>query len=192
MLRNCKHTKTSIFVFAIELNLNKVIAREIANVCEKFVPCTFLWEGKEDTDPPGVYTNGANEDKYRFQRNMNMFLFNDQVAFHYPFISSTNGIPQEIINQARNFRRVSKPVLNADFDNPKYTYSGKSAGKDDMLITMQMFLFWGSIFYSDERYCGRGEKRGLRGIPTNTLSERTFSQRRLQVKPYVPIPGLQD
>jgi hypothetical protein len=143
-----------------------------------------MYEGAgADLGAPGVWMCPRNNDKERIQRHTNAFLVSGLIQFHYPFLSSNPEAKTDLIEQAKGFRRTSRDTLHPEFTETKWVYSGKRKGlKDDVIICLQLGLFWMSIFYSEERYCGRGRKRIINGVPSVYLSDKPSSSRRLAIK----------
>jgi hypothetical protein len=183
-LRSFEHTRNSIFVFIIEKNHCSIKARDIADVCCHFQPCVFMYEGDgAEMNVPGVWMSPRNNDKERIQRHANAFLFSKRVHFHHPFLSNSKTEKHDLIEQAKAYRRTARETLHPEFTETKWVYSGKRKGlKDDRIVCLQLMLFWMTIFYSEERYCGWNRVRILNGLPLVQLSDNPNSKRRLTIK----------
>jgi hypothetical protein len=132
---------------------------------------------------PGVWMSPQNDDKERLQMHSNAFLHGNAILFHYPFISNNENEIADLIEQAKSYRRTARENLHPEFVETKWFYSGKRRGmKDDRIVSLQLGLFWSSIFYSDEQYCRRGYQRILNGVPQVKLSDNPNSKRKLFVK----------
>jgi hypothetical protein len=157
-IRQCYKLKDSRFIFILENNLGL----EAAHI-ERFIKSkryeikNFIILREKVNGRIGVMTNANVKEKMYY---MLLDILNDNIMYIYKdLICVSNCNKKETLDELRNqMKNYSVVEKNNSAKNPfqrvKRTFTGKisSSSKDDLLITIQLNLFWSTFFRRDDRY----------------------------------------
>ena len=134
-------------VVQIEGNLGFEAAHLCKFVCDKHKNIIIQRDDKQD----GLRLD--NKRKALMYSALRERLMSDAIVFHTNIISSMGQCKfiETIKDQLLNYRIISKLAENP-FQVGKRTFSGKENGKDDLIIAVQMNLYYKMEFHKNTRY----------------------------------------
>lgn len=189
--RNPKLNESTIFVVTIESN--HCYHRSVGLVQgfrHLFVGNYYLIsEDSSKQDRPGVWV--THEDKHRFVARLSSYLSTNNIAVSKHYLSNrSSGVDKDpvlitLYEQIRKYKRKRLDPRNVDFNDPRYTFSGKSSGvKDDIVTSLMIGLYWSGVFMGSVHYMKQFGKRPVLVYGAMSIDDHrsVYSQRRIQAR----------
>lgn len=133
------------FVYIIEQNSGHVRAEQLATcITMKYPYAIIVRESQESSERhhreprPGIWT--TDEVKYQAHTNLNAFLTSDSVSI-WKNTPTSEKVWTKLCKQMKTFQRVAEESKSLLTSKVKFTYTGKAAGPDDLIIALQLGLY---------------------------------------------------
>lgn len=165
-LRRSPQLARAVFVIMIEADYNPAFTREFEKAvlqnAHTIGRAIFMRECKKTPSLPGVFKHDNGE---RYQRSLNVLLRTDRVRV-WKHAATTEKTAELCSEQLRAFRLDIRKMHDPVRSTPLPKWSGKVAGPDDIAVTLQMLVYWATIFIASPRYAQarRAPGRLLRGM----------------------------
>ncbi|MBX3087173.1 MAG: hypothetical protein KF742_01685 [Cryobacterium sp.] len=168
-LRSNPFIREAAFVYIIESNLGYVYAAQATNACKEppdspYISI-FMTSGNDALGRPGVRITG--EDKQRFVNQVAYFLEEGLLRVWGERMVSITRNAQDSMHMLESqllaFRRVEAERSDLVWSRERVTYSGKMAGKDDLVSALGL-VYFAVRFLGDRRWTS--QVPGLKG-PVN-------------------------
>jgi hypothetical protein len=133
--------KNSQFVTLIESDMSWIASTTFAKYFQPYAPYVHMSRDKDGLRRAGVPTKG-----HKLQ-----FIIDTSLRLHYRKIrlekdllvpSGVAPVLAEFKRQARHYIVDERMPENPAFSDPKYGASGKQFGPDDLIMAMQILVYW--------------------------------------------------
>lgn len=144
-------------VFILENNMVGVdtYAKTIQDNVDRYVILSTCNGPIKSSNDIGLRT--TNETKKMSVELVNKKLVDGGISIYdeseFVTVSGTyQGMREMLEKQMNNFSRVILEKKNNIVDKPNVTYSGKSKGKDDLMMSFLLACYWSNLFFTDPKY----------------------------------------
>lgn len=152
-LRSKPAFRRALFVFFLEANMSYVATNRLNAMLD--VPAIQPVHVERDRKNParfGIWTGQAEKEAY--VDRMVDALVDNSLCFAKNMVGQNLAKDRgDLLKQMSKFRREVKPPSDFMFGTAKVAYSGKSSSqKDDLILAVQIALFWGHNKRIDSRF----------------------------------------
>lgn len=160
-LRDNPAYQKALIVVYIEANMSFITADEIATEFQKPIFEPIIFERRDDKKKGrvGIWTGPSTKEQMHSQ--MKEALTSNSLFYARSFISSDEKKQKEQFEKEVGNFRLEKEASLVPWRIVKIFYTGKSSGKDDLCITVQMALYWSKLRRDDPAFIDYCRARGL-------------------------------
>lgn len=165
-LRDHPKFAQAVLVVIVECNMGYTIADRVRGMLSRpdMRPILVLSRDPGKKGRAGIWTGET--EKTLYATNLERIMANNALARAGTFVSPPSADPQrserhwdELLKQLATFRRIVHQPTDEAFQKFRVTLTGKGGGaKDDLVLALQMALFWGDDVRRDPMFLTMAEQ----------------------------------
>lgn len=157
------HTKNAWKHVIIEANMSYISADQIAIWCRAFPKVIIEHADTTNRHRCGIWTGSYEKEAYAYTLREHIKKLNVCISSH-AIGDNLKRDRAALVAQLRVFRLERRSPVDPAFGKYLYAFTGKTAGgaKDDLILSLQMSMYWGTRVRSTHAFQLWAKDQGIR------------------------------